>query len=124
MKKRYYLSMLSIYLLSFTIDCIYLTSHKSLSMFFSMIIPNFVSFGLINLLGAFFIYKPIDKLFAGKINPSKVKKRIDNLAWHSSVWIFFVGVLSGFVLLVSVFFFKWLPKLQIWTICPVFFLSL
>jgi len=124
MKKRYYLSMLSIYLLSLAIDCIYLTSHKSLSMFISMIIPNFLVFGLVNLLGIYLLYKPIDRMFMGKIDPDEVKKRIKNLAWHSSIWIFFVGILSGFVLLVSVFFFQMASEVaNMDNMPPIFFIS-
>jgi signal transduction histidine kinase len=124
MKKRYYLSMLSIYLLSLAMDCIYLTSHKSLSMFISMTLSNFLVFGLVNLIGIHFLYKPIDKMFMGKIEPVKVKQRINLLAWHSSIWIFFVGILSGFVLLISVFIFGMASEVaNMDNMPPIFFIS-
>ena len=106
MKKRYYLSMLSIYLLSLAIDCVYFISHKSLSMFFSMTIPNLLVYGFVNLIGIYFLYKPIDHLFNENKDTLQAKKRIDHLTWYSTIWIFFVGILSGFVLLISVFLFQ------------------
>ncbi|MFC1898561.1 ATP-binding protein [Candidatus Cloacimonadota bacterium] len=124
MKKRYYLSMLSIYLLSLAIDCIYLTSHKSLYMFLSMTIPNFLTFGLVNLLGTYLLYKPIDKMFKRKLAPEKVAKRINHLAWHSAIWIFFVGILSGLALMISVFFFDMAAEVaDMSNMPPIFFIS-
>ena len=106
MKKRYYLSMLSIYLLILANDCIYFISHQSFKMFFLFTTPNFVLYGLLNSLGIYFLYKPIEHLFNERENIGQAKKRIDHLTWYSTIWIFFIGVLSASVLIIGVFVFQ------------------
>jgi len=66
MKKRYYLSMLSLYPLMLAFDCVYFVVHHSLEILFVTALVHFVLFGLLNLLGAYFIYKPIDHVY--KVN--------------------------------------------------------
>jgi len=124
MKRRYYLSMLSIYLLSLLSDVIYTFSHKSLGMFISMTVPNLLVFGFVNLIGAYFLYKPIDQLYKGGRNSEQAKKRINCLTRYSTIWIFFVGVLSGFVLLISVFLFEMASEVaSMDNMPPIFFIS-
>lgn len=106
MKKRYYLSMLSIYLLILAYDCIYFMSHQSFNMFFMMTSPNFILYGLLNSLGTYFLYKPIDHLLNESKNIVQAEKRINQLTWYSTIWIFFIGVLSASVLLIGVFIFQ------------------
>jgi signal transduction histidine kinase len=124
MKKRYYVSMLSVFPLILLIDSLYFASHQSLDMFLKMAIPHFIVFGLINYLGTYFLYKPIDHIFIQGEDTDQVKKRINNLTWYSTVWIFWVGVLSIVVLLVSVFIFE-IAAGHVTTevMPPIFFLS-
>jgi signal transduction histidine kinase len=74
-------------------------------MFLKMAIPHILVFGFINYFGIYYLYKPIEQFFIyGKENEN-IKQRINNLTWYSTVWIFWVGVLSIIVLLGSVFIF-------------------
>jgi signal transduction histidine kinase len=57
-------------------------------------IARFVFFGPINIVGAYFLYKPIDRVFTRSEDTEQAKKRISHLAWHSTGWIFILGVLS------------------------------
>ncbi len=92
MKKRYYLSMLSLFLLVLVFDCIYLVVHQSLEMFLVLGLLHFGLFGLLNFLGTYFLYKPIDFAFIQQTDTPQAKKRIQNLTWYSTGWIFFLGV--------------------------------
>ena len=59
MKKRYYLSMLSLYPLILAFDSVYFVLHKSFATLVVTALAHFVLFGLINFVGAYFLYKPI-----------------------------------------------------------------
>jgi putative Mn2+ efflux pump MntP len=124
MKKRYYLSMLSICLVVLSFDLIYYISHRTLDMFLKMTIPHILVFGLLNFLGIYFLYKPIDQIFIEGKDTPQVKKRINRLTWYSTVWIFWLGVFSIIVLLVSVFIFG-IASDHVSTeiMPPIFFLS-
>ncbi|MDP8208329.1 MAG: ATP-binding protein [Candidatus Electryonea clarkiae] len=91
MKKRYYLSMLSMYLLILTFDSVYYFVHKSFGTLAVTAIAHLVLYGFINFVGVYFLYKPIDHLFIQGKATEKAKKRIKNLAWYSSGWIFLLG---------------------------------
>jgi len=91
MKKRYYLSMLSLFPLIVAFDSIYLVFHKSLEIFLASSLLNFVLFGLLNFLGTYFLYKPIDHLFTQGGDIKKAKERINRLTWYSTGWIFILG---------------------------------
>jgi signal transduction histidine kinase len=91
MKKRYYLSMLSIYPLILTFDSVYYIVHKSLGILAITALAHLFLFGLVNFIGAYFIFKPVDKLFTQDIDVEKAKKRINRLARYSSGWIFCIG---------------------------------
>lgn len=92
MKKRYYLSMLSLYLLIVVFDSIYFFFHKSFKVFLMMAIVHFVLYGLINFLGTYLLYKPIDRLFTqGGGDTKQAKERISHLTWYSTSWIFIIG---------------------------------
>ncbi len=106
MKKRYYLSMLSLVLLILVFDGIYFVSHQSLEMFLVMNLPHSILLGLLNFFGIYFLYKPIDHIFIQNDDVERAKKRIKHLTWYSTVWIFFVGLLSVLLLLLGVFFFQ------------------
>jgi signal transduction histidine kinase len=75
-------------------------------MFFMMTSPNFILYGLLNSLGTYFLYKPIDHLLNESKNIVQAEKRINHLTWYSTIWIFFIGVLSASVLLIGVFVFQ------------------
>jgi len=94
MKKRYYLSMLSLYPLLFAFDTVYFVLHQSSQIFLMSILVRFIVFGPINIIGAYFLYKPIDHVFIRREDTKQAKKRISHLAWYSTGWIFILGVLS------------------------------
>jgi len=106
MKKRYYLSMLSLYPLILVFECVNFIFHKSLELFLMDALTHFVLFGLLNFLGTYFLYKPIDHIFIQSGDTKQAKKRINHLSWYSAVWIFFIGLLY----IVSVFL--WLIVFQ------------
>ncbi len=94
MKKRYYLSMLSLYPLILAFDSIYFVLHKSLEVFLMSALGHFVLFGLINFLGTYFLYKPIDHVFIQREDTEQARKRINHLAWYSAGWIFSLGFIN------------------------------
>ena len=94
MKKRYYLSMLSLLPLILTFDSVYFVLHQSSQIFLMSILVRFVVFGPINIIGAYFLYKPIDHVFIRSEDTKQAKKRISCLTWYSTGWIFILGVLS------------------------------
>lgn len=92
MRKRYYLSMLSIFVLILLFDAVYIPAHKSLELFLLAAGLHFVLFVPVNFLGIYFLYKPIDQLFLYNKGTRNAKLRIRSLSWYSSTWIFFLGV--------------------------------
>lgn len=105
MKNRYYLTMLGLFPIIIVFDSIYFVYHKSLTIFLGLGFVHFVLYVILNFLGAYFIYKPIDELFLTKQDTIKIRKRIDNLAWYSSSLVFLIGNLYiGFSLLPLYFF--------------------
>jgi len=94
MKKRYYLSMLSLYPLILAFDSVYFVLHRSIGVFFTTALGHLVLFGLINFFGAYFLYKPIDHVFIQGEETERARKRIDHLPWYSAVWAFFLGFLN------------------------------
>jgi len=94
MKKRYYLSMLSLFPLIVAFDSIYFVLHQSLELFLLAALAHFVLFGLLNYLGTYFLYRPIDQVFIQSKDTKQAKKRIHHLTWYSTGWIFFLGILS------------------------------
>ncbi|MBT3756990.1 MAG: HAMP domain-containing histidine kinase [Candidatus Cloacimonetes bacterium] len=125
MKKRYYLSMLSICLVIILFDFIYFLSHRTFGMFLKMGIPHILVFGFINYLGIHFLYKPIDRIFEQGRDTEKANKQINKLTWNSTVWIFIIGILSIIVLLVSVFIFEIAAgHVSTEIMPPIFFLSI
>lgn len=91
MKRQYYRSMLSIALLIMIFDCIYLAFHRSLEIFVMLGLLHLVLFGLLNFLGAYFLYKPVDRLFSADGDAKAAQARIGRLAGHSAAWIFILG---------------------------------
>jgi len=94
MKNRYYLSMLSLYPLVLAFDTVYFVLHQSSQIFLMSILVRLVVFGPINIIGAYFLYKPIDRVFIRREDTEQAKKRIRRLTWYSTGWIFILGVLS------------------------------
>jgi len=82
--------MLSLFPIIISFDGIYFMYHQSLMIFLGLGSVHFVLFVLLNLLGSYFIYKPIDKVFAHVGDMDVAKKRISQLTWYSSAWIFMV----------------------------------
>ena len=105
MKKRYYLSMLSVFPLILVFDGVYLVYHQSLELFLMQALPHFVLFGLLNFLGTYFLYKPIEHIFTQGEDTKQAKKRINHLTWYSTGWIFFLGALYVAIPLMLVFLF-------------------
>ncbi len=105
MKKRYYLSMLSLFPLIVAFDSVYFIVHESLEILFITTLVHFLLFGLINFLGAYFLYKPIDHVFIQRENTQQAKERINRLPWYSSGWIFSLGTLYVAMTLLVFFLF-------------------
>ncbi len=105
MKKRYYLSMVSMFLLILAFSTVSFLFHKSLEIFLILGLVQFVLFGPLNYLGAYFLYKPIDHIFIHGGDTEKAKKRISRLTWYSTVWIFFLGSLFVVIVVVPLFLF-------------------
>jgi len=93
MKKRYYLSMLSLYPLILAFDTVYFIIHKSLATLLVTALSHLVLFGLINFVGAYFLYKPIDHVFIQGQDTQQAKKRIKCLTQYSTILIFSLGSL-------------------------------
>jgi len=103
MKKRYYLSMLSLFPLVLVFDSIPFFYHKSLEIFLMMSLVHFVLFGLLNFLGTYFLYKPIDHLFTQGGDTKQAKKRINRLTWYSTGLIFILGISFNIIFLLPIF---------------------
>lgn len=105
MKKRYYWSMLSMFPLVLLFDLIYLPAHKSLEMFLMLAVIHFILLGPLNFIGIYFIYKPIDTAFQNRHDEPKARNRIQQLTWHSTIWIFILGVIyfGGMILMIYSF---------------------
>ena len=116
--------MLSMFPLIFTYDCVYIISHQSLEMFLMMALLHFIPFGIINFIGTYFLYRPIEHIFIHSEDTEMVRKRISHLTWYSTVWIFTVGFLSIIILFVGVFLFQMASEVAAMEeMPPIFFLS-
>ena len=93
MKKRYYLSMLSLFPLMLTFDTVYFVLHQSLEVYLITAWAHFVMFVLLNLPGIYLLYKPVDLLFIRGEETGAARRRINRLTWYSTFWIFTPGFL-------------------------------
>lgn len=103
MKKRYHLSMFSLFPLILVFNCVYFALHQSLDAFLMTAAAQFALYGLVNLLGAYYLYKPIDQLFIEGKDIEQAKKRINYLTRYSAGWVFFLGLI--YVALTPSFFY-------------------
>ncbi len=85
--------MLSMFPLILAFDSVYFVLHKSFETFVGKALAHFVLFGLINFVGTYFLYKPIDNVFSQGEASEQAKKRINHLTWYSTGWMFFLGLL-------------------------------
>ncbi|MGH1362705.1 MAG: sensor histidine kinase [Calditrichia bacterium] len=97
MKTRYYLSMLSPLPLLLMINMVYLLSHRSVLVFFQLSGVLFVLYGLLSLLNARWIYKPIAQLYDHQNNIEAARDRIKKLTFLSTLGIFIIGILFNLV---------------------------
>ena len=105
MKKRYYLSMLSLYPLILTFDIVYFFMYRSVEILVITASAHFVLFGLMNFVGTYFIYKPIDRAFIHSAATEQARKRIRLLTRYSTGWIFFLGALYVAISFIVLFLF-------------------
>jgi hypothetical protein len=63
MKYRYYLSMLSTFVLVMLFNAMYLMAPRSLEMFLVLAALHVVLFGVFNAIGTCVIYKPVERAF-------------------------------------------------------------
>ena len=105
MKKRYYLSMLSLFPIIMLFDSIYFIYHRSLNIFLGLGFVHFVLFIVLNFLGARFIYRPIERLGQPEENREKAERRIQRLTKISSGWILFIGSVYVAVAVLPLYFF-------------------
>jgi class 3 adenylate cyclase len=97
--------MCSIFLLMFVFDVVYFGVHKSVPIFLSNAFFYFLLYGIVSLVGAYFIYRPIDKLWRQKFEVTSSKKRIERLTWYSTGWIFLIGIIYTTATVSLLFFF-------------------
>ncbi len=83
--------MLSLFPLILAFDFIYFVFHRSLEIFSGAVSVHFILFVPLNLLGIYFIYKPIRRMFDQNNELKQAKTRIKYLTLYSAGWIFFVG---------------------------------
>lgn len=102
MKKRYHLSMLSLFPLIITFDSVYFAFHQSLQIFLSLGFLHFILLVPINSLGAYFLYKPIDQLFLQGKTTHSAKTRIPCLPLYSATWIFSLGTFYVAITLIPI----------------------
>ena len=125
MKKRYYLSMLSVFPLILLFDAIYLVLHQALDIFLMTVLVHFVLFCLLNFPGTYFLYKPIDHVFIYSENTEQAKKRIEFLSWYSTWWVFFLGMLYvGFSLFFLFYYVANTGVVTVEKMPPIFYLSM
>ncbi|HMZ62211.1 MAG TPA: hypothetical protein PL048_25800, partial [Leptospiraceae bacterium] len=105
MKKRYYLSMLSLFPIIMLFDSIYFIYHRSLNIFLGLGFVHFMLFVVLNFFGSFFIYRPIDRLGLPEGNREKAEKRIQMLTKISAGWILFIGSLYVAIAVLPLYFF-------------------
>ncbi len=91
MKKRYYLSMLSLFPLILVFNTVYFFAHKSVEMYWTLNALHFVLLVPINFIGVYFLYKPIDIAFQNGLNTHSARTRIQKLTWYSTIWEFSLG---------------------------------
>ena len=125
MKKRYYLSMLSIFPLILVFDIVYFGLHKSLNIFLITTLAHFVLFCILNFPGTYFLYKPIDQIFVQRIHTGPGAKRIHNLTWYSTGWVFIIGIIYvAFSLFFLFFFVAETGVVSTERMPPIFYLSM
>ena len=84
--------MLGVFPLILVFDCIYFIFHKSFAIFVGLGAVHFVLFGLLNYVGAYFLFKPVDHLLRFGDESEKAKARIARLTWYSTLWVFMLGM--------------------------------
>ena len=110
MKKRYYLCMLGLFPIIIIFDSIYFIYHQSLTIFLGLGFVHFILYVLMNYLGAYFIYKPIDRLFIQNLESIQATKRINRITLYSTLWIFFIGNIYIGISLMPLYFFPTIFK--------------
>jgi class 3 adenylate cyclase len=105
MKKKYYLSMLSLLGMMLLFDGIYFVLHQSLQIFLMQTLGHFLVLGPLNLLVSYVLYQPIDRAFSQGVDTKQAKKRINQLTWYSTGAIFFLGILFIVILFLLLFLF-------------------
>lgn len=109
--------MLSLYLLILVFDSIYFIFHKSLEVFLALGLFHFVLFVPMNLLGAAFLYKPIDKLFRHGGDTGQAEKRIHRLTWYSAIWILILGLSFSLLSHLSLFLApSWYGEMEVFSV--------
>ncbi|MDM8539289.1 hypothetical protein QUF70_21245, partial [Desulfobacterales bacterium HSG17] len=112
MKTRYYLSMVSIVLITFPIDLvIYFTSnlpeiyiarveYGDHYIFIGWFGFNLFTFGIVNLVGSVFISKPIQTFMSDNDDPNLIYSKVQKLPVVSTIWVISLGAFySAFVLM-------------------------
>jgi len=92
MKKRYYLSMLSVFPLIMFFDTIYFIFHRSMEIYLLLGLVHFIIFGLLVFLGSYYIYKPINQLLSQGTHLQVAKERIRRLTKYSTGCVLGLGV--------------------------------
>lgn len=105
MRKRYNLSMLSIYPLILAFNGVYYAMHKSVEIFLMSSFVHFIFFGIFNWISVHFLYKPIHLLMMQEEDSNKGIIRIKNITWYSTVWVFLLGLLYVILIIVSLILF-------------------
>lgn len=103
MKKRYYLSMVSLFPLFLIYHIGSLFIHKSFELFAQMSSIQLFLFGVLSLIAAVFIYRPVDRYFKGDHSP-KARIGVEKLTKRSTMTVFLFGSVFVLGMLIPLFF--------------------
>ncbi len=104
MKKRYYLSMFSLFLLTLLFDAVYIPAHKSIELFLLSGAIHFVLLVPVSFIGIYRLYKPIDRMFLEEKVTVSARVRVRRLTWYSSLWIFAMGAVYFAGMIIALWF--------------------
>jgi len=91
MKTRYYLFMLSVFLVVILYDVVYIIVCAGRGYTFSGVVVDAVVFLGLNLIGIYYLYKPIDKFMRGEVEFDEVRRKIAALPFRSTLWVCVLG---------------------------------
>lgn len=112
-KRRYFFSMLSLLPLVWCFGLVYLVFHRSIEIYIGASLAQLVLYGVINYVGSYLIYKPIDRFLADNAMQvgsndqqySWFAKRVNSLNLYSTLWSFLLGFFYVLLSILPILFF-------------------